>query len=197
MIKYSLSFSQTEIKKAAEMKEWFESRINDLESEIVKLKDTLMVLDSVLKRASFMPAAELEANVVDPNTMESTSQSNMTEAKEVRQLRVSNGGKLLANAYISTNAVAIVPASDVKLHISTTPFKSFFVGKILDGMKSKDLESIKLGKLTDDKILDYDVEQSDEQIVKIVIRNHRDANRLDEIINTATWTFSRMLEKVT
>ena len=46
--------------------------------------------------------------------------------------------------------------------------------------------------------LDYDVAEDDNGIIKrIVINNYRDKERLNEIFNTSTWVFTRMIEKQT
>lgn len=49
----SLGFTEDEIKRAAETKEWLESRLTELEGEIVKLQETLSVVDSVLRGGEF------------------------------------------------------------------------------------------------------------------------------------------------
>ncbi|MGH9923484.1 MAG: hypothetical protein ACRD38_12100, partial [Nitrososphaerales archaeon] len=102
---------------------------------------------------------------------------------------------ILANAYTAPNAVTIVPVSEIRLNVNTAPFQSFFLNRILEGMKGKDQERVDKGELKTDEIIDYRVEDDDGTIRKIVISNYREKERLNEIINTATWVFTRMLEK--
>ena len=78
---------------------------------------------------------------------------------------------------------------------TTPPFKSFLVGKILQGMKTKDEELVKSGKLAKGTELKYDVDEANGNIIKLVIENYREKARLNEILSTVSWTFSRMLEK--
>jgi hypothetical protein len=83
----------------------------------------------------------------------------------------------------------------MKFNVNTPPFQSFFINRILEGMKNKDKERVERGELASDEAIDYNVDDEDGVIRKIVVNNYRDKERLDEIINTATWALARMLEK--
>lgn len=103
---------------------------------------------------------------------------------------------LIANAEISQNSVEIIPAKGIALNINTPPFRSFFLNRILEGMKTKDAEKISQNQIDESTSLDYDVAEDDNGIIKrIVINNYRDKERLNEIFNTSTWVFTRMIEK--
>jgi hypothetical protein len=103
---------------------------------------------------------------------------------------------LIANAEISKNSVEIILAKGIALNINTPPFKSFFLNRILEGMKTKDAEKISQSQIDESASLDYDVDEDDNGIIKkIVIYNYRDKERLNEIFNTSTWVFTRMIEK--
>ncbi len=190
----SLGFTEDEIKRAAETKEWLESRLTELEGEIVKLQETLSVVDSVLRGGSFRSAAAVGHR--EPSAEPSQGgKVAASEADEVRELR-SKGGSLLANAYITTRTVTIIPASKVLLSRLTPPFNSFFVNRILEGMKSHDLDEVRNGTKADGGAIDFQIDEDDDSnIVRITVENYGEKSRLDEIINTSTWTFSRMLEK--
>jgi hypothetical protein len=62
-------------------------------------------------------------------------------------------------------------------------------------MKFKDYEEVSAGKLKEDEVFNYDIENDGESIKKIVIKNYGNQSRLTEIFNTSVWTFTRMLEK--
>jgi hypothetical protein len=103
---------------------------------------------------------------------------------------------LIANAEISQNSVEIIPAKGIALNINTPPFRSFFLNRILEGMKTKDAEKISQNQIDESTSLNYDVAEDDNGIIKrIVINNYRDKERLNEIFNTSTWVFTRMIEK--
>jgi hypothetical protein len=171
----------TDVKKAAELKLWLEGRIAQLQDEIERLNETLGYVDATLRASTFKPAIEM-----------------LTEAKEapvVRDLKRDKGGQVIATASITSDAVAVEPSSGVVLKSATPPFKSFLVGKILQGMKTKDEELVEAGKLSKGSELRFDVEESSGSISRLIVENYRDKARLNEILNTVSWTFSRMLEK--
>ena len=178
-----MSYSEEEVKRVAELREWLVKQIADREDEISKLKTTLGIIDNVLKQVSFRPAVALS----QPAGKES-------EYGEVRQLKTKDD-VVLANAYTAPNSVTIVPVSEIKLNVNTAPFQSFFLNRILEGMKNKDNERVDKGELKTNEIIDYKVEDDDGIIRKIIINNYREKERLNEIINTVTWVFTRMLEK--
>jgi len=168
-------------KRAAELKLWIEQRIAQLEEELERLKETLSYVDNSLRASTFKQATEM--------------MSESKEAPEVRELKRDKGGQVIATASITPDAVAIEPSSGVVLKTSTPPFRSFLIGKILQGMKTKDQELVGSGKLAEGMELRFDADESNGAIVKLVIENYRDTARLNEILSTVSWTFSRMLEK--
>ena len=172
--------SDAEVKKAAELKLWLEGRIGQLQEEIERLNETLGYVDATLRAGTFRPAIEMMAE--------------SKEAPEVRELKRDKGGQVIATASITPDAVAIEPAG-IALKSDTPPFKSFLLGKILQGMKAGDEGLAKSGKLAKGDELRFDVEESNGTISKVIIENYREKARLNEILSTVAWTFSRMLEK--
>lgn len=51
------------------------------------------------------------------------------------------------------------------------------------------------GKLAKGAGLRFDVEEVNGAIGKLIIENYREKARLNEILSTVSWTFSRMMEK--
>ena len=85
---------------------------------------------------------------------------------------------------------------DINLNINTPPFKSFFLNRILDGMRAKDKEKNQKGEINASEVIDYKVDSDqDGNLISVTITNYREKGRLNEIFNTATWVFSRMIEK--
>lgn len=168
------------VKKAAELKLWLEGRIAQLQEEIERLNETLGYVDATLRASTFRPAIEMLA---EPRV-----------APEVRELKRDKGGQVIATASVTSDAVAIEP-SGVVLKSATPPFRSFLLGKILQGMKAKDEDLVKAGKLARGSELRFDVDESNGSIGKLIVENYREQARLNEILNTVAWTFSRMLEK--
>ena len=119
--------------------------------------------------------------------------SQITETKELHRVR---DNLLLAKAEVTTHFVDIVPAENILLSINTAPFRSFFLGRILDGMKVKDEEKARDLQIKETESLTYIVEENESNIIRrIRINNYREKERLNEIFNTCAWVFSRMIEK--
>ena len=186
-----MDFSEDEVKRAASLKLWINSRIGEIEAEAEKLRDFQGIVDIVLRTTSFKSASDIPTSQQVVNT----NDTDAGEFTETRSLKRPNDNFLLGTAYISKSKIAIVPASTVMLNVNTPPFKSFFVNRILDGMKSKDNELIAQETIKSNEILNYDIEESNGVISKIIVTNYRDNTRLTEIINTVIWAFTRALEK--
>lgn len=130
-----------------------------------------------------------------PEPREQMSEQN-TESKMIKPLIRFKDGLLLANAEIYPGSVEIVPTKGIILNVNTPPFKSFFLNRILEGMKMKDEEAVNQGRIKDSDLLHYQVEEDDDGIIKrIKISNYREKERLNEIFNTSSWVFTRMIEK--
>lgn len=242
----SSGYSEEDIRRAAEIREWLIKEISDRQEEVERLRTTLSIIDNLLKQGSFRAAANLgfaaaatptqagpattvaTTAQVQQQTHSTAAQPHETKRQEQQQqqggaatpaLRATadnsaagSGGDdsrnikplkrakddfLLANAEISPDTVVIVPASGINLNVNTPPFKSFFLNRILEGMKSKDAEKVSQGALGESDALNYRVEEDDGSggIKRIVINKYREKDRLQEIFNTSAWVFTRMLEK--
>jgi light-regulated signal transduction histidine kinase (bacteriophytochrome) len=241
-IELSSSYSDDEIKRAAEIREWLVKLISDKHEEIENLRATLSLVDSMLKLGSFKAASSLKdtyalqsnptnqfpfsgphdisshpaskqtmtSKIEDSNNQTTTTdvvhrenqsspidsdptRSQITETKELHRVR---DNLLLAKAEFTTHFVDIVPAENIFLSTNTPPFRSFFLGRILDGMKVKDEEKTRNLQIKASESLTYIVEENESNIIrKIRINNYREKERLNEIFNTCAWVFSRMIEK--
>jgi len=56
-------------------------------------------------------------------------------------------------------------------------------------------DSVAKGRLKKGEELRYTLAERGGKIASLVVENYRDKERLTEILNTVSWTFSRMLEK--
>src|SRR5215208_5304294 len=250
----SSGYSEEDIRRAAEIREWLIKEISDRQEEVERLRTTLSIIDNLLKQGSFRAAANLglgaaatsapagsttaatattaqvqqqtrptplppqqqqpqEAAVAGP-TLRATADNGSggagagDDSRNIKPLKRAKDDFLLANAEISPDAVVIIPAPGINLNVNTPPFKSFFLNRILDGMKSKDTEKVSQGALRESDALNYKVEEEEQDIgasgggggssgiiKRIVINKYREKDRLQEIFNTSAWVFTRMLEK--
>ena len=217
------AFSEDDIRRAAEVREWLVKEVTNKKEELDKLRDTLLIVDSLLKKTSFITASHLESsasNLKDRSAPEyqslhkeetvqtkpgidSTTKSTDTDYGQgdnqgvaIRSLKRAKDNLLISNAEYTSTYVRIPMVNEINLNINTPPFKSFFLNRILEGMKSKDKEKIQKGEIDESEIIDYKVDNDENgRINSITISNYRERERLNEIFNTATWVFTRMLEK--
>jgi uncharacterized small protein (DUF1192 family) len=176
-----MALQDEQVKKAAELKMWLENRIAELQDEIERLKESLSYVDATLRSSEFRPASEI---------IDETS-----GAIEVREIKREKTDQVIATASVGPDRLSIEPRVGVTLNPATPPFKSFLVGKILEGMKSKDGSLVSSGKLAKGEQLRFSVREDGGRIVRLEVENYRDKSRLNEIVNTVGWTFSKMLEK--
>jgi len=84
----------------------------------------------------------------------------------------------------------------LKIDVDIPPFKSFFIDRIIGEMKRKDTQDADSGKIQKDSIIDYVINKSGSEIREIIIKNYKEKERVNEIINTAGWSLTRMLENI-
>ncbi|MDP8023752.1 MAG: hypothetical protein ACP5LF_05705 [Nitrososphaeria archaeon] len=175
--------SSEELEKLAELRSKIEEKLEELKEEENFYNDLLNVIDSILKKESFVKAVQMPI------------EGKKEEETEVRDLKRPKDGQLLGQIFITKDSAVIKPNPELNLKAETPPFRSFFVNKILEQMKQKDREEESSGTIEEGKTFDYSLEIKDGVIQQIVIKNYRTQTRLNEIIHAAIWTFSRMLER--
>ena len=181
-----MEFSEEQIKQILEVKEQISQQILKNKEEIEKLEKNLMVLNFILKKSSFTKASSLESSLRIPIKPENTETSiPITKGTE---------GPIIANAYVTPETVSIVLDENVELQSETPPFKSFFLDRIIGEMKKKDMADVQLGKIQNESVIDCIINKNGTQIREIIIKNYRQKERINEIINTAGWSFARMIE---
>ena len=177
------SVSSEEVEKLAELRSKIEEKLEELREQEQLYTDLLNVIDSILKKESFVKAVQMP------------TEGTREEQAEVRELRRPKDGQLLGQVIITKDSAVIKPLPELRLRADVPPFRSFFINKILEAMKQKDKSEAEAGTLEGEELFDYTVEIKDGEIQQIVIKNYRTQARLNEIIHAAIWTFSRMLEK--
>ena len=61
-------------------------------------------------------------------------------------------------------------------------------------MKKSDNAAVKDGRINQESVIDCIINKNGSSIREIIIKNYRQKERIDEIINTATWSLTRMVE---
>ena len=181
-----------QIRKMLELKETIIEKMSKYQDEIDFLQKNLDVLDVVLKGSSFTKASALAKNITkeEPDILD--THEDPLEVK--KQIIDSKDGEVIANAFVTPDQVSIVLEDGIGLTPEIPPLKTFFIERIIGEMKKSDDVAVKDGKINKESVIDCIINKNGSAIREIIIKNYRQKERIDEIINTATWSLTRMVE---
>ena len=182
-----------QIRKMLELKETIVEKMSKCQDEIDFLQKNLDVLDVVLKGSSFTKASALAKNITkeeEPDILD--THEDPLEVK--KQIIDSKDGEVIANAFVTPDQVSIVLEDGIGLTPEIPPLKTFFIERIIGEMKKIDDVDVRDGKINKESVIDCIINKNGSAIREIIIKNYRQKERIDEIINTATWSLTRMVE---
>jgi hypothetical protein len=190
-----MQYTDEQIQKMLELKESIIDKMAKHQDELDFLQKNLDVLDVVLKGSSFTKASSLP-RTTEPVTKE--PEEEKIEIKEEKsesiQIKKNKDGEIIANAFVTPEKISIVLNEGIGLTDEIPPLRSFFIERIIGEMKKIDSADVKNGKIDENSVIDCIINKNGPAIREIIIKNYRQKERLDEIINTATWSLTRMLE---
>ncbi|MGB9169316.1 MAG: hypothetical protein WCB31_10355 [Nitrososphaeraceae archaeon] len=91
-----LHYSEDDVKKAADLREWLLKQISDKQEEVDRLRNLLLLIDSLLKQESFKPASTLgrpEIYNVDTNAARRPSSVPITDESTQIEKSYTSGNK--------------------------------------------------------------------------------------------------------
>ena len=189
-----MQYTDEQIQKMLELKESIIDKMAKHQDELDFLQKNLDVLDVVLKGSSFTKASSLPRST-EPVTKEPEEKIEVKEEKsESIQIKKNKDGEVIANAFVTPEKISIILNEGIGLTDEIPPLRSFFIERIIGEMKKIDSTDVKNGKIDEDSVIDCIINKNGPAIREIIIKNYRQKERLDEIINTATWSLTRMLE---
>ena len=190
-----MQYTDEQIQKMLELKESIIDKMAKHQDELDFLQKNLDVLDVVLKGSSFTKASSLP-RTTEPVTKE--PEEEKIEIKEEKlesiQIKKNKDGEIIANAFVTPEKISIILNEGIGLTDEIPPLRSFFIERIIGEMKKIDSTYVKNGKIDENSVIDCIINKNGPAIREIIIKNYRQKERLDEIINTATWSLTRMLE---
>ena len=178
-----MGFSDEQIRDMLELKEELDEKIIKYKEQIEKLEKNISVLDAILNQSSFTKASDLTRNA--PKTIKQETKIAITKSSD---------GTTIANAFVTSDDVSIILEDNVVLDPKTRPLKTFFIDRIIGEMKKNDIQQVEDGKIKNHEVIDCVINDNGSKIREIIIKNYRQKERIDEIINTATWSLTRMIE---
>ncbi|MDI1494837.1 MAG: hypothetical protein K8823_143 [Cenarchaeum symbiont of Oopsacas minuta] len=184
--------SPEEIREITRLRDKIEQKIDAAHEDLLFLEESLKAVDLLLKRSSFTKASSipLEPENTKPKTkIEPETQTDDTS--ESIPMTNTSDGRVIANAYLTPDRLAIILNKDLDLEQTTPPFQTYFLDRVMADMKKKDAKV----QGEDQKVMDYTINKVGSIMREIIIENYRNHQTAMEIINTATWSFNKMLEK--
>jgi hypothetical protein len=192
-----MKFSEEQVKEIVALREDLMRQVDKHQEGIEMLEKNIVVLDGFLKDSSFVKASKLDTKV-EPKE-EIKIPNPVEKSKPVEKsipIKRGNDGKIIANAYVTPEQVSIILDEQILINADTPPFKSFFLDRIIGEMKKKDFVEAENGKIQKESIIDYIINKNGTDIREIIIKNYREKQRVTELINTAGWSLTRMLENI-
>ena len=194
-----MQYTDEQIEKMLQLKESIVDKMAKHQDELDFLQKNLDILDVVLKGSSFTKASSLprksepnvETKVKEEPNVETKVKEDMEESIQIKK---NNNGEVIANAFVTPEKISIIMSEGIGLTDEIPPLRSFFIERIIGEMKKIDSVDVKNGKIDQSSVIDCVINKNGQGIREIIIKNYRQKERLDEIINTATWSLTRMLE---
>ena len=187
-----MQYTNEQIQKMLELKESIIDKMAKHQNELEFLERNLEILDVVLKGSSFTKASSL------PRKEEVKSEIRIKKEDKPKsiQIKKNKDGVVIANAFVTPEKISIIMSEGIGLTDEIPPLRSFFIERIIGEMKKIDSVDVKNGKIDQSSVIDCVINKNGQAIREIIIKNYRQKERLDEIINTATWSLTRMLENL-
>ena len=197
-----MQYTDEQIQKMLELKESIIDKMTKHQDELDFLQKNLDVLDVVLKGSSFTKASSLprsiKSDVEKPEEEKINVEPKDNEKKpESIQIKKNKDGEVIANAFVTPEKISIILNEGIGLTDEIPPLRSFFIERIIGEMKKIDSTDVENGKIDEGSVIDCIINKNGPAIREIIIKNYKQKERLDEIINTATWSLTRMLENST
>lgn len=157
--------------------------MQSLQLEMRDVERALAEIDRVIVRKGFQQPAPEAAE--DSGSSEEDSVS--IKAKD---------GTVLGTVQIGEREIIVVPSEGIDFSVSTPPFQSFLVDRVLANMRSSDETRVSNSEIPPEDVLSFEVSTDGERIRRMVVRNYGGERRLREIRSSLRWTFDKMYDKM-
>ena len=217
-----MKLSEDEMKDVISIQKRIAGKIEAHQKEIRLLERNYEILEKIVTESSFTSAADLlgdgsssngnsddgantevgnadGAEAADSTAAAATDNAAPEPPSDSGAVITDSGtGKPLADVQRTQDRISITIAEGLPgLAEDVPPFRSFFIDRILGGMQKGDAERVRSGSLQEHESISYeiDADPGTGRLRRILIKNYGDERRASEILSTAGWSFSRMLEK--
>jgi hypothetical protein len=209
---YAVKLSTEQIQGIAALREKLHERVIHLHEELEETNLNIAALDAALKRSSFTKASEYapqdegapevpagtRADIPDGATepAQVVAQAHADEPSETapKPITASKEDTTIGTIRMYPDRIVVKIEEDISMSMDTSPFRTFFLDRVLGAMEKKDAADVDAGLIPADSALSFDVDAPDGHIREMTITNYRTDERAREIDSTVRWVLNRMLE---
>jgi len=192
--------SESDIRKLLKIRADLENRVEKLQIEIDDLNAVMAEIDKAIVGQGFhqtstggfqtMKLPEMKSSEYkppEPTLAEPAYDGSSIQAKD---------GTNLGKVQITDYTLLFTPKEGITFTLSTPPFQSFLLDRVLGNMKTTDEAKAASGEITPDQVLSFNVETEGETIKALTIRNYGGERRLREIQSSLRWSLDKMYDKM-
>jgi hypothetical protein len=196
--------TESEIRKLLKIRADLEKRVEDLQIEINDLNIAIAEIDKVIIKQGFQQtntSLQVVQLAEDKNDEQKQLESvrtidTMTEPQVDSSSIKSKDGTVLGKIQVNRDDIVFTPKQGLTFMLSTPPFQSFLLDRVLGNMRATDENRAAIGEISPEQILSYNVETEGEIIKSLIIRNAGGERRLREIQSSLRWSLDKMYDKV-
>jgi hypothetical protein len=197
--------TESDIRKLLKIRADLEDRVDQLQTEIDDLKVAMSEIDKAIVGQGFrqpssggFQAMKLpEAKPEEPRPQEAKAQEAKTPEPVTDGSSIqAKDGTNLGKVQLTDDTIIFTPREGLNFTISTPPFQSFLLDRVLANMKTTDEARAATGEITPEQVLSFTVEADGEVIRLLTIRNYGGERRLREIQSSLRWSLDKMYDKM-
>jgi len=194
--------NEQDIRRLLKMRADLEERVERLQEEIDDTNAAMAEIDKMIvgvgfrqpsafqpmKAAESKPAPKVEA----PKPQEVKPQDASVDGSSIQ----AKDGTILGRVQLTDDTIQFAPREGLSFTISTPPFQSFLLDRVLANMKTTDEARAATGEITPEQVLSYNVDLDGDIIKGLLIRNFGGERRLREIQSSLRWSLDKMYDKM-
>ena len=192
--------SEPEIRKLLKIRADLEDRVENLQIEIDDLNIAIVEIDKKIVGQGFQNSSSGGFNTM--KLPEETIIDNITQKHKITEDNrdgfaiQAKDGTILGKLQLTNYEMVFTPKEGLSFAISTPPFQSFLLDRVLGNMKTSDETKAFNGEITADQVLSFKVEVEGEVITRLTINNFGGERRMREIQSSLRWSLDKMYDKM-
>lgn len=194
--------SEQEIRRLLKMRADLEERVERLREEIDDINVAMAEIDKMIvgqgfrQPSAFQPMKAPEAKPAEkpqaPKPQEVKAPDTVADGSSIQ----AKDGTALGRVQLTDDTIQFTPREGLAFTITTPPFQSFLLDRVLANMKTTDEARAATGEITPEQVLSYSVDLDGETIRGLLIRNYGGERRLREIQSSLRWSLDKMYDKM-